>query len=162
MKISETYLINTLKSHYCKIVFAISLLVSYFLVPGKIFYGWYTLLGISFMIIFALVIMCIVRNVKEKVVLAKTYEGSIVSIIAIAIGLAALEVCGVGAPVCTATIGIGVFSALLPGVALGFFEKYGTYIVVGTIILQAISLYFMNCFKKMDSESKTVSLRISK
>ncbi len=159
MKLSETYLFNTLKSYYCVLIFTIAFIASYFLVPEKIFYGWYTILGISFMTVFALVIMCIVRNIKEKVVLAKTYGGSIVSIIAVAIGLAALEVCGVGAPVCGATIGIGIFSALLPSVALGFFEKYGTYIVVFTVILQVISLYFMNCFKKMGAE---VSLKISK
>jgi hypothetical protein len=155
MELSETYLINALKSHYCKLVFVIAFIISYFLVPEKIFYSWYTLLGITFMAVFALVIMCIIRNIKKKVLLARTYEGSIVSIIAIAIGLAALEVCGVGAPVCGATIGLGIFSALLPGVALGFFEKYGTYIVVGTIVLQVISLYFMNCFKKFGSSTNT-------
>ena len=159
MKSSKMYIAETLKSHYCKIVFAVVFALSYFLVPQKVFYRWYILLGVAFMTMFALTITCIVRNIKERVMLKRTSGGSIISIIAVAVGFAALEVCGVGAPVCGATIGLGIFSALLPGMTLGFFEKYGVYIVVVTIALQAISLYFMNCFKEFGSQSK-ISLRI--
>ena len=159
MKFNKMYLVKTLESHYCKIVFAAVFALSYFLVPQKIFYRWYTLLGIAFMAMFALTITCIVRNIKERVMLKRTSGGSILSMIAVAVGFAALEVCGVGAPVCGATIGLGIFSTLLPGVTLGFFEKYGVYIVITTIALQMISLYFMNCFKEFESQSK-ISLEV--
>lgn len=154
------YVVETLKSQYCKIVFAVVLLLSYFLVPKRIFYGWYTLVGALFMAMFALTITCIVKNIKEKALLARTSGGSILSIIAIAVGLAALEVCGVGAPVCGATIGLGVLSAVFPSVAFGFFERYSLYIISGTIILQVVSLYFMNCFKEFGSQSKKISLKV--
>ena len=88
------------------------------------------------------------RNVKEKVILAKTYKSSLIGILATAIGLSALQVCGVGAPVCGATIGAGFLSALFPGIFMRFLDNFAVYILIASILLQIISLYFMNCFKK--------------
>jgi len=130
-------------------VFLAAAVVGYFLIPPTVFYGWYILLGAAFIIAFALTTMCIVRNVKERAVLKKAAGGSIVGAIAAAIGLAALEMCGIGAPVCGATLGLGVLSALIPSFAMGFFESYGAWIAAGTIALQLVALHFMNCFKGM-------------
>ncbi|MGB9763385.1 MAG: hypothetical protein ACPLW7_05285 [Minisyncoccia bacterium] len=145
---TEWYLLKIFKSHYCKIVFVISLIGAYFLVPKTIFYGLYTILGILYMIIFAVTLTCIVRNIKEKVLLVKTYQSSIIGIIAAALGLAALQVCGIGAPVCGAAISAGILSVIFPNIFINFLNKYALIIIIISIGIQAIALYFMNCFKK--------------
>lgn len=144
------YLINTLRSKYCIGVFILSLILSYFLIPGRLFYGIYLVLAIVFMILFALTLTCIIRNIKEKIVLAKTYKSSLIGIIAGGIGLAAVQVCGVGAPVCGATIGMGILSTVFPMVFVDILTKYASIILIISIIFQFIALYFMNCFETME------------
>lgn len=139
------YLFKVLKTKYCISTFILSLILSYFLVPKKAFYKGYILLALLFMVLFALIVTCIVRNIKERVVLAKTYQSSVIGIIATALGIAALQVCGFGAPVCGATLGVGFFSALFP--AFFSIDKYAIYLVIASILLQLLALYFMNCFK---------------
>ena len=145
----QIYLFQVFKSNYSKLVFLSSLLLGYFLIPEHVFYGWSTLLGVIFIISFALVVTCLVRNMKERIALARNYTSSIVGTLAVAIGLAALQVCGVGAPICGAAIGLGLLSAIFPGIVLNFLTEFSTYIVVISIILQISSLYFMNCFKEV-------------
>ena len=148
----KTYVQHIFKSHYCKIIFIIIFFLSYFLIPKKLFHSWWILVAILFMFLFSLVITCIVRNVKEKVILAKTYKSSLIGVLATAIGLSALQVCGVGAPVCGATIGAGFLSALFPGIFMRFLDNFAIYILIASILLQIISLYFMNCFKKLNNK----------
>ena len=142
------YLFNIFKSKYCIGIFVLSLILTYFLIPGKAFYEWYILLDIAFMVSFALVITCIVRNVKEKILLAKTYKTSILGIVATAVGLSALQVCGFGAPVCGAVVGAGIISSIFPAVFLNLLEDYSVIIIILSIAFQLIALFFMGCFKK--------------
>jgi len=86
-------------------------------------------------------------NIKERIKLARTYKNSILSIIATAIGLSALQVCGVGAPVCTATIGAGILALIFPVTFVEFLSDYSILIISISILFQLIALYFMNCFK---------------
>jgi len=144
------YLFSIFKSKYCLIVFAISLFLSYFLIPKTVFYGWYKILAYTFMISFSLTITCIIRNVKEKILLAKTYKSSVIGIIATALGLTALQVCGVGAPVCGAAVGLGILSSIFPTVFVDVMSKYAVHIIVLSIIFQLVALYFMNCFKEVN------------
>jgi len=144
----DWYLIRIFKSSYCEIVFIISLIGAYLLVPKRIFYGLYTILGIVYMVVFALTLTCIIRNIKEKVLLAKTYKNSIIGILASALGIAALQVCGIGAPVCGTTIGASILSVIFPSFFLSFLSNYAVLIVLGSIVIQVTGLYFMNCFKK--------------
>ena len=141
------YLFYIFKSKYCLIVFVLSLVISYFLVPKTVFYGVYTILAIAFMAAFALTLTCIVRNIKEKVLLAKTYKSSIVGILATALGLVALQVCGIGAPVCGATVGLGIVSSIFPAVFIELMSKYAIYLILISLIFQLFALYFMDCFK---------------
>ncbi|MCD6477663.1 MAG: hypothetical protein J7K87_01545 [Candidatus Aenigmarchaeota archaeon] len=101
------------------------------------------------MIAMSLSLTCIIRNIKERVKLSKTYETSSISVIAAGIGLAALQVCGVGAPVCGASVGLGILSAIFPGVFVNVLEFYAIWIIVISIALQLIALYEMNCFVKV-------------
>lgn len=144
------YLYHVMKSHYCQFVFLIIFIASGFLVPKSTFHGILLAVSLLFMITFAVTITCIVRNIKEKVKLAKSYRGSIIGIISTAVGLSALQVCGASAPVCAATIGMGVLSAIMPGFVIVFFVKYNTIILVLSIIAQLIALYTMRCFIKIN------------
>lgn len=130
-------------------VLLVALLISYFLIPKKVFYREYTIIAIIFMISFSLTLMCITRNIKEKIALARTYKSSVFGVIAVAIGLSALQVCGVGAPVCGAVVGAGVASVFFPTFLSTFFSKYSLVIVSSSIVFQISSLYFMNCFNEI-------------
>ena len=142
------YLVQVFRSHYCQFVFGASLVLGYFITPKKIFYGYDTILGILFILSFALVITCLVRQTKERVKVARTYSGAVIGIIATAIGLTALEACGIGAPVCGAMVGVGILSVILPMSVVDVIGQYAAPILVGSIIIQLVALYFMNCFKK--------------
>lgn len=146
--IKDWYLVKIFKSYYCKIIFIISLIAAYFLVPNKIFYGYYAIWGIIYIIIFALILTCIIRNIKEKILLAKTYKSSLIGILAAALGIAALQVCSIGVPVCGAAVGAGILSLIFPNFFLYFLNKYALLIIISSIIIQTLALYFMNCFKK--------------
>jgi len=148
------YLVTILKSNYCKVVLLLALFVSYLLIPEKVFYGFGYVLAIIFMFAFSLSVTCIIRNIKEKVLLAKTYKHSVLHIILISLGLSALQVCGIGAPVCGVTAGIGVMSLVLPGVLIDFVGDYHIAIIVVSVLLQIVSLYFMGCFKLRKLEDK--------
>jgi len=75
-------------------------------------------------------------------------ESSTIGIVATTIGLAALQICGVGAPVCGAAVGLGIISSIFPTVFINVMSKYAVYFIVFSITIQLITLYFMKCFKK--------------
>jgi hypothetical protein len=155
---STPYIITILKSYYCKAVFLLALFGSYFLIPHKVFYGFGYVLAIAFMLAFSLSVTCIIRNIKEKILLARTYKRSVAHIILIALGLSALQVCGVGAPVCGATVGLGVLSIVFPGVFIDFLGDYHLAIIIFSILLQLVSLYFMGCFRLNKLKGKCTDL----
>jgi len=147
----KPYIIKVMKSRYCELTFMLALAVSWLLLPENIFYGWYYLLAASFMILFALVLTCTVRNIKERIGMEKTYSGSLIGMVASVLGISALSVCGIGAPVCGATIGIGLASLLIPGIAMPFLNDYGMYIIAASLVIQLASLHFLNCFRKVNA-----------
>ncbi len=153
------YLFHIFKSKYCLGVFILSLILSYFLIPKKVFYGIYTLLAVVFMISFFLTISCMVRNIKERIIIAKTYTSSLVGIIATAVGLAAMQVCGFGAPVCGAAVGLGIFSSLFPVAFVDVMSKYAVGFVTVSILIQVVALYFMNCFNEFNRVNLSVKLK---
>ncbi len=153
------YITKLFQSDYCKFAFLLFIVLSYFLVPRHVFYGWYQVLAIIFMLSFSLVMTCIVRNIKEEIVLARTYKSSILGVLATALGLSALQVCGAGAPVCGASLGIGVLSSITPTFFMNFLEKYSVLMLLIAISFQFLTLYFMNCFKDQDIKEKRISNR---
>jgi hydrogenase-4 membrane subunit HyfE len=130
-------------------VFLLALAGISFIIPKKIFFGYYSVLGILFIIISAVLVTCFVRNVKEKVIVAKGQKASLLGLIFMIIGLVAMDACTIGAPICTASLASGIVAMFLPGVALGFFDQYSVYIISFSLLVQASALYFMNCFKKV-------------
>ena len=144
-------IIKVLESNYCKLVFLLSLILSYFLVPKHLVGFWWNLIVIIFMLVFSLNMTCMVRNIKERIKVAKTTTNSVISLIASGLGIMALQVCGTSGYICSAGILMGVFSSVLPHFLLDFLEEYSLYIILATILFLIISLRNMKCFKKIAS-----------
>ena len=147
----KPYLFTVMESHYCKTVFVLFFLLSYFLIPSTVFFGYYTAIALAFMVTFSLSMTCITRNIKEKIVLSKTYKTSTMGAIASALGLSALQVCGVGAPVCGASVGLGVLAAVFPEFFVAALSEYAVPLILLSIIMQLVSLRFMKCFSSSSS-----------
>lgn len=143
---NNLYLARVLKSNYCKLVFLLAFFGSYFMVPANIFVGKYQLLVLVFMLIFSTVAMCVVRNIKEKVVVAHQLKTSFVGLILYILGLSALQVCGMSATMCTASVGAGIVSVFFPGVFFNYLVEYSVYIVYFSIITQLYVLHHLRCF----------------
>lgn len=145
---SEVYLLKVMRSFYCKIVFVLSFIVSFYLLPENVFDGVHKYIAIAFMFSFSFSLACIIRNIKERVVLAHTYKTSVVSLILSVLGFSAFQVCGINAGMCTATVGMGVVGTIFPGFFVGFLEDYGHLIIWLAVIFQLVGLYFMRCFNR--------------
>lgn len=144
MKLSKKrFIIAVFESKICFFVFLISLVIGYFLTPKNVFYGFYTFLGIFYIIFFALVMTCMIRVIKEKVLNLKKAGASFFSIILSIFGFSALNVCGIGAPVCTSGITIG-FASIFPS----FLKEYSIYFLILSIVLQILAIIYMGCLKK--------------
>jgi hypothetical protein len=137
-----------MSSIYCKIVFVLAFLLSYFLLPEGVFGGVHKYIAIIFMFSFSFSVSCIVRNIKEKIILARTYKTSVFSLILSVLGFSAFQVCGINAGMCTATVGMGVVSTIFPSFLVGFLSSYGHLIIWFSVILQILALYFMKCFNR--------------
>lgn len=143
------FIVDIFRSGYCVLVFAIVFLASALLIPETMTHGYHLLLAIAFMFSFALTITCMARNIKERIALARTYKTSILGLIAAVLGLSALQVCGIAAPVCGATIGAGIVASLFPGFLFHFLSDWSVPIILLSIAAQWMALYFMNCFKRI-------------
>ena len=51
----------------------LGLIIGYLFTPKKIFSGYYTILGVLYISIFALTLTCITKIIKEKIVLLKIF-----------------------------------------------------------------------------------------
>ena len=98
------------------------------------------------MVVFSITLACVVRTVRDEIKIARKYTHSILGLIAIVIGLSALQVCGVGG-VCVAGVGYAIVSLIFPGIFLNFLSAYSLWIIVFSIISQLAVLYFMKCYK---------------
>lgn len=140
-------IITNLKSNYCKLVFILSIILGYFLLPRHIWYSSYIFLAIPFVLLFAFTMACTVRNIKEKVKSKKQNKGSVIGIIASILGISVLQVCGIGVPMCGVSIGMSLLSIFLPSSLLMSLSPFGGWILGIIIIIQIVSLYFLGCFK---------------
>jgi hypothetical protein len=123
----------------CRLVFLLSLLIAYLMVPQAVL-GQYAALSMLFFLTFAYTMACVAYAAREN---ARNASGkSTLSVIASAVGLAALSACGASA---CGTVGIGIFSLALPIAAAHFFAEYGAYVVAASIAAQAFSLWKMGC-----------------
>lgn len=143
------YALAILKTGYCQAVFVAALAGSFFLIPSRVFYEGFGLLALLFMLSFSLMVTCVVRITRERIALAKNYSRSALGLLASGLGLAALQVCGVGMPMCGMSIGISLLSLIFPGIFFRTLTDYAPIILAVSIAAQVLSLYFMKCFKRM-------------
>lgn len=132
-------------SHYCKTVYLLALIGGYLLTPKSLFKGWLALLAIIFIMVFALSLTCIVRNIKERVKLAVTYKNSWISIIASAIGILALQVCTTSGFYCGASVLSGIMAIFIPNLVLVVLEDFSVVIIIASLLFQLYALYKMKC-----------------
>lgn len=144
----KSYLIKILNSNYCKIVFILSMIMIYFFLPRGIFKGILSIIGIIFILLSSMVLTCFVRNIKEKYLSAKLNATSSLGLLATIIGISSLQICGLGAPVCGASIVAGILALIAPGVSLHFLKNHEIIIIIISILIQILALYLMNCFKQ--------------
>ena len=144
----EILIVKILRSNYCKVVWLLGFFGSYFLIPKHLFMTAYAYLALFFMLGFATMLTCFIHNVKEKITLAKTYKSSFLGILASVLGLTALQLCGLGSAFCSGSIFLGLLTTIFPGVALGVFSQYAVELVIFSIIMQAVTIWQMGCFKK--------------
>lgn len=142
------WIVRIFSSTYCVVVFTATFLLSWLLVPSSMWYGWYPVLAVLFMASFALTVTCMVRNIKERIAVAKTYRTSLLGLIAAGIGLSALQVCGVAAPMCGASIGFGIVAAIFPGFLFSALSQWSIAIVVLSVAAQWVALFAMRCFRR--------------
>ncbi len=146
----KIYLLKVMKSKYCLISFILIAIGAYFLVPKKIFYGFYSIIAIIFIIVFSLTLTCMIRSIKDKTEARKKQRtGSIISFIFSILGLSALHTCTIGAPVCGASIGAAIVSVFFPAFALDFLNDYAILVVIISIVIQIFALFQMKCFKRI-------------
>lgn len=143
----QPFIFENLKSNYCKIVFSAALFAGFFITPKHLITGRYLWVSVPFMLLFAFSIACMVRVIKERVSTTLDKGSSIFGFLISVVGLSALQACGLGAPLCGASIGLSILSAVLPSFALQLLVHHGLTIVLFTMALQIIGLYSMKCFK---------------
>jgi len=137
-----------MSSVYCKMVFVLALLISFFLLPEGVFSGTHKYIAVLFMLTFSFSAACIVRNIKNKIVLSRTYKTSVISAILSVLGFSAFQVCGINAAVCTASVSAGFVATIFPGFLFNFLKDYGHLVIWFSVILQIIALYMMKCFER--------------
>ncbi|MFA6328953.1 MAG: hypothetical protein WCY41_05910 [Candidatus Micrarchaeia archaeon] len=127
-------------SYACRAVFAISLIFGYLLVP-KAVVDRYFIVSIAFFLVFAYTMSCVAYAAKENIRRAK--RAGALSVVASAVGLAALSACSLS--LACGTIGIGIFSLAIPIAAMQFFAQYGVYVVLASMLAQLFALWKMGC-----------------
>ena len=143
----KVFFFDILKSDYCKIVFLLSFILSYFLIPHHLFFSKHFPLTVAFMITFSILVTCSVRNIREKITVARTAKTSIWGITASVLGLTALQVCGLGGVFCGSSIFLGLLTTIIPGFAVNFLVSYAVPLLIVSIIFQIFAIWQMGCMK---------------
>jgi hypothetical protein len=67
--------------------------------------------------------------------------------------LAALQACTLSVS-CSASVGLSILYLIFPQFFVSFLIDYSQYILIAAILIQAISIYLMGCFKEVLDLSK--------
>lgn len=152
------FVFGNLKSNYCKIVFLIASVISFYLVPKDIWVSQHVYIVVPYILIFSFTITCVVRTIKERIKNSLNVGSSAIGVVAGIIGMSAVQVCGLSTPLCGASIGAGILAIVFPNVASYTLNRYSLLIIVATMLIQLVSLYFMKCLKS----AKPSALQINK
>ena len=141
----QLFIFENLHSNYCKAIFGLAMIGGYLLTPASALTGLYLFLSVPFIVLFALTIACSVRAVKEKVQVAQHQHTSILGIIASIVGVSAIQACGIGTPLCGASLGMSILSTLFPSLFVQVLVKHSVVILSLSILIQIVTLYNMKC-----------------
>jgi L-asparagine transporter-like permease len=137
------------KSWYCDLSFLVFFVLLLLFLPASIFQGYFIILGVSFSLVFALSLTCMMRIIKERAKSAKKTGHSVIGVVMGLLGFSALHVCTVGLPFCSATIGLAVISSIFPVFLMEYLYEYPYIIITISFLIQIYSLYSMKCFKRV-------------
>ena len=139
---------------------------------------WHIMLGVIYSVIFSLISTCIFKTLKEKFIqtireknafrpineavgllkrgsygesLRSFLKGIFKLIVLIfgVLGLGAAQFCVFGSPVCSFSVGTAIITALFPSFMVQILFEYAQWIILVAIVIQAVGLYFMGCFKRV-------------
>lgn len=150
---SLPFFLENLKSNYCKVVFVLAFALAYVITPKHLLQGRYLFIAVPYFLLFSFSMACMVRVIKERAKSSLIKGGSVFSFLIGVVGLSALQVCGLGTPLCGASIGFGILSMILPRLAFEFLTKHGLIIVLLAMLLQIVGLYSMKCFQTKHFEA---------
>lgn len=150
MKKNYPYMFSIFRSLYCDIGFLVFFVLLLFFLPDQLFESYFLLmLGVTFSLVFALSLTCMMSIIRDRVKSAKKAGHSIIGVIMGLLGFSALHFCTVGLPFCSATIGLAVISSVLPVFLLDYLSEYPYIIITISLLIQLYSLYSMKCFKRV-------------
>ncbi len=135
-------------SLFSVIIFTLVFIVSLFVLPSHILSGTYFWLGVVFVLLFSLNMTCLANTMRMRANMARAKGAGAVGVMATAVGFTALQMCGIGGPLCGALFGGVLFVSVLPAGAMPYLTSYAVHIVVIAILIQAVSLWYMKCFRK--------------
>ena len=149
----SSYITSIIRKRSCMMVFAVSVVLVSIVIPKNIFYGYYSAVGVTFILASSLLVTCLVRGAKEKASAAVARKSSYAGILFSVLGLLAMDACTIGAPVCGVTAATGIAALLIPGIAMGFMDQYSIFIIVLSLVIQAAALHHMGCFKRVQERA---------
>lgn len=118
----------------------------FLLVPRHVFFEGYAFLAWIYLPVFALTVTCLFKNILGRAKAAKSTGSSFLGIVSTAIGITALQACGLGMAACGSAIGIIFGLAVIPGVVAVFVRNHAPVLIFTSIVFQLIALYFLKCF----------------
>ena len=62
-----SYIASIIRKRTCMMTFAVAVVLVSIVIPKSIFYGYYTIVGVIFMLASSLLITCVVRSTRENI-----------------------------------------------------------------------------------------------
>jgi hypothetical protein len=121
----------------------IFLIIGYILVPKQVFLSGFWWLAIPFIVSFALVTTCTIRNLRLRFQNGGGKKGLLASFF----GFGALQVCGLSAYACSTALGFSILASILPHSILVIFQQYSVFIILISIVVQIYALFQLDCVK---------------
>lgn len=155
--VKHSKLAHILASRWCQIVFVLSLILAYFLIPNSALKGKYWLLVVMFVPSFAASVTCSVRSFKDHIQAGLKQKTSLLSILAGLIGVSAVQFCSVNAVMCGSTLGVGLLSGIMPHFMFRWFHQYAPWLLGVSVLAQWMALYSMGCLGRAKIRLETKS-----
>lgn len=130
------------------LIFLFAAIGGFFLIPRHVFFENFAVLAWIYLPFFALTITCLARNLLARARAARNAGSSFLGIVSTAVGITALQACGLGMPACGSALGVFFGLALVPGFVAAFVRDYAPLLIFISIIFQAIALYSLGCFNR--------------